>query len=280
MKILVAAALALAIAASAVPPAPAAEDDAADRCHQAIARGQAAVKRGRIAQVGRCLKSLAYDTCLETDSHTAIHENELRNHVSGASGECQAALDAGAVVADFGPAACESSWEDCDAEVPSVTTLDDLAGCLICQERGYDFEIRHELGLPRPAPADPDERRCTRRLARLVTTTIRKAVLDTALCARGGAKPFSCPVDTTTQSRFGKALAKFGRNVAACRVDEGKAPGALANLCGGTATDAAGLTLCFEGLARCLACRTANSALGQAEDCTALSGFADCDGTF
>jgi len=251
-----------------------------DDCHQAIARGMAGVARGRIAQVGRCLKSLNYDACIETDSHTAIHETELRNRVSAVTSDCQAALDEGASVADFGPLACPDAWEDCDTEVPSIATLDDLADCLICVERGLDFEIRAELGMPRPAPADSDERQCTRRIARLVSTTVRKSILDAAKCADGNIKPFACPVDATEESRFGKALSKFERNIATCRIDDGEAPGALANLCGGTATDAASLTACFTGLARCLACYTSNAALGQSEDCAATSGFAGCDGMF
>ncbi|MFN2426465.1 MAG: hypothetical protein ABR587_15355 [Candidatus Binatia bacterium] len=251
---------------------------AIDDCHRAISRGMQGVARGRIAQVGRCLKSLNYDACIETDSHTAIHENELRNHVTGAASSCRQALDSGAAVADFGPTSCADLWAGCAAEVPSISTLDDLANCLICHERGFDFAIRAELGMPRPAPADADERRCTRRIARLVSTTVRKSILDAAACARGNVKPFACAVDVTSESRFGAALAKFARAVAACGIDQGKAPGALVNLCGGAATDAASLTDCFTGLAKCLACHSANSALGQSEDCATLSGFAGCDG--
>lgn len=251
---------------------------AIDDCHQAIARGMAGVARGRIAQVGRCLKSLNYDACIETDSHTAIHEIELRNRVSDPNSDCLAAIDGGASVADFGPLTCPDAWEDCDTDVPSITTLDNLTDCLICVERGLDFEIRAQLGLPRPTPADSDERQCTRRIARMVTTTVRKSILDAAACADGNAKPFACPVDTGEDSRFGKALSKFERSIATCRLDEGEAPGALANLCGGTAADAADLTACFIGLAKCLACYTSNAVLGQSEDCAATSGFAGCDG--
>lgn len=254
--------------------------DATGDCHQAIARGMAGVARGRIAQVGRCLKSLHYDACIETDSHTAIHETELRNRVSNLTSDCQAAIDNGASIADFGPLTCPDAWENCDTEVPSIATLDDLADCLICVERGLDFEIRAELGMPRPAPADSDERRCTRRIARMVSTTVRKSILDAAACADGNAKPFACPVDAGEESRFGKSLSKFERSIATCRLDEGEAPGALLNLCGGTAADAAGLTACFTGLAKCLACHTSNTALGQSEDCAATSGFPGCDGMF
>jgi len=275
MKALPVLVLSLAIVAAA----PSAGDaTAVDDCHRAISRGMAAVARGRIAQLGRCLKSLSYDSCIETDSHTAIHENELRNHVAGATSRCRAAIDSGASVSDFGPLTCVAAWEDCDLEVPSITTLDDLADCLVCVERGFDFEIRAELGMPRPAPADSDERRCTRRIARLVSTAVRKSILDAAACAEGNTKPFACPVDLSQDSRFGHALATFERSIATCRLDEGEAPGVLVNLCGGTATDAASLTACFTGLATCLACQTANSALGQNEDCAAFSGFAGCDG--
>lgn len=265
----------------AMPPAALAVDaQAVDRCHQAIVLGMAAVSRGRVALVSRCMKGLNYDACAENDLHATAHENELRNAVAGDNSACRDAIASGATLADFGPLTCEDSWEDCSTEVPAVSTLEDLAKCLVCQERGFDFEIRDELGLPRPAPDDRDERRCTKRIARLVGYTVRKSIYDTARCARGNAKPFSCPVDATDNSRFGASLAKFPARISRCGIDEGKAPDALANLCNAVATDAASLTTCFEGVARCLACRTANSALGQSEDCAAFSGFAGCDGAF
>jgi hypothetical protein len=281
MNALAVAAALLALLAATPQPARALDAQAIARCHQDIAKGIRAVKRGRIAQVSRCLKYLDYDDCIETDSHTAIHENELRNWVAGDSSSCQQALASGSTIADFGPTVCADSWEDCDAEVPVIATLDDLVDCIVCSERGFDFAIRDEIGMSRPAPDDRDERQCTRRISRLVGTTVRKAVVDTARCAdETGAKPFSCPIDASPDSRFGKALASFARNVETCEVDEGEAPGVLTHMCDGTATDAASLTACFEGLARCLACNTANEALGQSEDCAAFSAFPRCDGTF
>jgi hypothetical protein len=264
------------------PPAPAHAQDVAlvDRCHQDIAAGIRAVKRGRIAQVSRCLKYLAYDDCIETDSHTAIHENELRNWVAAPGSSCEQAIASGATLADFGPTVCADNWEDCDTEVPVIASLDDMVDCIVCSERGFDFAIRDELGMPRPAPDDHEELQCTRRISRLVGTTIRKAVIDTARCAKGGTKPFACPIDTSPESRFGRALATFARSIGKCEVDDGEAPGVLANMCDGTATDGASLLACFEGLARCLACYTANEALGQGEDCAAFSGSPRCDGSF
>lgn len=271
----------LLLAGPVLAAAPRAVDaDAVDGCHQAILKGQAAVSRGRIAIVGRCLKDGRWDSCPDNDNHGVAHENELRNWVAADSSNCRAALDSGAVLADFGPLACEDSWGGCDVEVPAIATLDDLAECLVCQQRGLDFALRAELGLPRTPPDDIDERRCTRRLARLVSNTVRKATFDTAACASGLAKPFACAPDSGGDSRFGRARATFAKNVASCRLDEGKAPGALAGLCGGDAADAAGLTTCLEGVAICLACQAANAALGQGLDCAALSGFARCDGTF
>lgn len=265
---------------AAATPALAVDPAAVDRCQQDILRSITAVMRGRTAHIGRCLKELNYDACVVTDLHTAVHENELRNHVAGASSSCQAAVASGAAVSDFGPATCTGEWGDCDTAVPAIATLDDLAECLICQQKGYDLEERSVLGLPRTAPTDPDERACTRRLARLVSNTIRKSTIDAAACAKGGTKPFTCPVDATTASRFGHALATFPRNVATCGIDQGRSPGALVNLCGGAETDTAGITSCFTGLAECIACRTGNSALDQSSDCAAFSGFADCDGVF
>jgi hypothetical protein len=269
-----------AVTLACATPAAAVDEDAVAGCHEAILRGQHAVVRGRIAHVARCLKEGNYDGCVETDFHAAVHEQELRNHVAGASSACAAAIASGAPLADFGPTACASEWESCDTEVPAISSLDDLAECLLCQERGYDFLIRDVLGFPRPVPEDIDERRCTRLVANVTQNTIRKSILDLVACADGKAKPFSCAIDATTESRFGAALDKFGKRIGKCGVDEGKAPGALANLCGGTAMDSQGLTDCFTGLAKCIACRRANSALGQGEDCQAFSGFAGCDGVF
>src|SRR5688572_249442 len=230
MRALAAAVTLLALAIAAPRSARAVDADAVSRCHQEIANGIRAVKRGRIAQVSRCLKFLDYDSCIETDSHTAIHENELRGWVAGESSPCQEAIASGATIADFGPTTCEDNWEACGTEVPLIATLDDLVSCIVCGERGFDFVIRDELGMPRAAPDDRDELQCNRRIARLVGTSVRKAVVDTASCARGGAKPFSCPVGSGPDTRFGRALASFARNVATCEVDEGEAPGALVHL--------------------------------------------------
>ncbi len=275
---LIACSLSLTLALPAV--ANAVDAQAVDACHQAIAKGMAAVSRGRIALVMRCLKNGNYDACAETDLHAQAHENELVNAVTSAGSDCQAAIDSGAAVSDFGPVSCGNEWEDCDTEVPSITTLDDLAQCLLCNERGFDFEIRHEVGLPRVEPTDSDENRCTRRIFRLAAYTIRKSSYDTAACAEGNTKPFACPVDPSENSRFGRSLATFTDSIAMCGIDEGKAPGALVAMCEGTATDAASLTSCFTGIAKCLACHTANSTLGQSDDCAAFSGFARCDGMF
>jgi len=279
MRTPVAAAAALVVLSFAAPSL-AVDDEAVDACHQAILRGLAAVDRGRIAHVGRCLKEGNYDGCVETDFHAAVHENELRNHVAGETSDCAAALASGASLDEFGPTTCSNEWESCDTEFPSISSLSDLAECLLCQERGYDLYFRSVLGMPRPAPTDTGERRCTRLVAGMVNNTIRKSIYDTMACAEGNTKPFACPVDATGDSRFGAALAKFAKRIALCGIDDGEAPGVLVHLCGGTATDAASLTECFRGFAKCIACRTANTALDQAEDCVAFSGYAGCDGMF
>lgn len=273
-------AVSLALALGLPSQAGAVDLQAVDRCHQALLRGLAAVSRGRISLVGRCLKEDNWDACPETDLHAIAHENELRNMVAGPSSWCRAAIDSGASLADFGPDACASDWADCDAEIPSIASLEDLAECLVCQQRGFDFRLRGEFGLPRAEPSDPDERRCTRSVARLVSKTARVAIFDTASCASGGIKPFACAVDAGNASRFGAALARYTKTIARCGIDEGRAPGALANFCGGSAADAAGLAACFADVTKCVACRTANTALGQSDDCVAFSGVTDCDGNF
>jgi hypothetical protein len=250
---------------------------AEDRCHQEILRGMAGIKKGRDGQRSRCLKFGNYDDCVETDSHTRVHENVMRNRVAGPSSPCVAAFDAGFDITDFGPASCPPEGNDCDLVVPSILDASDLAECLVCIEQGYDRRIRDALGWPRPLPGDPDERRCTRALAQFSAAAVKKAIRETAACARGGTKPFSCPVDVSDENRFGQALSTLAKKALQCGLEQGKAPGALANLCEGAAVDAAGLVECFRGLARCLACRGANAALGQGEDCNAFSGFAGCD---
>jgi len=240
----------------------------------------AGVKKGRVGQLSRCLKFGNYDDCVETDPHTVEHENDLRRRVAGESSSCQAAIDGGAMVSDFGPTTCGNEYADCDMEVPSITTLDDVASCVICHELGFDKLIRDTLGWPRPLPSDPDERRCTRAIGRFTAHAIKKAIYDTARCASGGSKPFSCPVDASPESRFGRALTVIERSVAGCDIAEGEAPGALVNLCDGQAANETELAACFVGVARCLACRGANSALGQSEDCAAFSALPACDGSF
>ena len=270
------------LAASVLEPATAAAQAGSpeDLCHQELLRGMAGIKKGRDGQRSRCLKFGNYDDCIDTDSHTVQHENSLRNRVAGPDSACEAALDGGLVLADFGPLSCPSEWNDCDVAVPTIATFEDLADCLVCIEHGYDRFLRSVLGWPRPVPSDPDERRCTRGIGQFTASAAKKAVYETAACARGGTKPFACPVDLSPEGRFGRALAVLEKRAQTCGIEEGESPGALVNLCGGTATDTAGLIDCFQGVAKCLACRGANAALGQAEDCVAASGLADCDGTF
>lgn len=250
---------------------------AEDRCHQEILRGMAGIKKGRDGQRSRCLKFGNYEDCVETDSHTRVHENVMRNRVAGPASPCTEALGAGSSIGDFGPASCPSEGNGCDVLVPSIQDASDLADCIVCIEQGYDLRIRDALGWPRPLPGDPDERRCTRALAQFSAAAVKKAIHETAACARGGTKPFSCPLDASDESRFGHALSTIGKKAVQCGLEQGKAPGAVANLCGGAAVDGAGLVECFRGLARCLACRGVNAALGQVEDCATFSGVAGCD---
>lgn len=250
---------------------------AEDRCHQEILRGMAGIKKGRDGQRSRCLKFGNYDDCVDTDSHTRVHENVMRNRVAGPASPCTEALGAGSSIGDFGPASCPAEGNDCDLVVPSIQDASDLADCIVCIEEGYDRRIRDALGWPRALPGDPDERRCTRALGQSSAAAVKKAIHETAACARGGTKPFSCPVDASDESRFGHALSTITKKAVQCGLEEGKAPGAVVNLCEGAAVDPAGLVECFRGLARCLACRGANAALGQVEDCTIFSGYAGCD---
>jgi len=272
--------LALAIALASPSLAAAADPVAVEKCRRAVLSGLAADARGQVSILGRCLKTNRYDTCPVSDYHSEFHETELVKRIAGASSACQAALDSGSVVSDFGPATCTDEWGDCDVEVPAIATLDDLAACLVCQQRGFNALVRDTFGMPRAAPVDRDENRCDKRIAKLVTTTVRLSIFDADKCSKGGIKPFACPVDVSTDTRFGRALATFGKKIASCGIDAGKAPGALVNLCNGAATNSAGLTTCFTELAKCLACRTTNSALEQSQDCIAFSGLADCDGMF
>ncbi len=253
--------------------------DDIDACHQAVTTRVAAIKKARIAQLSRCLKFASYDDCAINGVRIAAEENSLRNRVADDTGPCAAALAAGSVLADFGPTSCAPEWNDCDVAVPTIATLDDLAECLVCQQQGYDLRIRATLGWPRPAPTDRDELRCTRTLGILGAFAVRKAAVDLSRCARGGAKPFDCPVDDADGTRLAGGLLKIERKAPRCRIDEGAAPGALANLCGGMAGDQDGITACFTSLARCLACRTANAALDQNQDCATFSTDPTCTGT-
>ncbi|HEY2772836.1 MAG TPA: hypothetical protein VGK20_02160 [Candidatus Binatia bacterium] len=254
---------------------------AVDKCRHELFAGLEASSSGHVGELAQCLLAGKYDgSCPFDDLHTGFDDNELIHQIAGPASACQAALASGATIADFGPASCANEWGDCDTAVPSIATLDDLAQCFVCQVRGHDAALRSVLGIPRPAPTDKDERHCTHRIALLVAGTARRAFYDADTCSAGLTKPYSCPFSTAATSHFGRALASFTPRIAACGIDDGKSPGVLANICGGTATNAAELTTCLESLTRCLACRSLDSALGQSDDCAVTSGYADCDGMF
>jgi hypothetical protein len=139
--------------------------------------------------------------------------------------------------------------------------------------------VRDTFAMPRMTPTDRDERRCNLKLARTLGQSVRKGFKQISACARGGEQPFYCSIDTGETSRLGKALARLGKKVSKCKLDQGRAPGTLASVCDGVA-DEAELSDCLRARTVCLVCRSAEIAFNQGIDCAAVSGHAACDGTF
>src|SRR6185369_10440511 len=104
MRVLAVAAFALAAVAALPGYSHAVDAAAVEGCHRQLFRGLESDARGRYSTIQRCLENGKYDgSCVETDFHVEYHEQELRNRVAGDESPCQAALDSGAAVSDFGP---------------------------------------------------------------------------------------------------------------------------------------------------------------------------------
>jgi DNA-binding beta-propeller fold protein YncE len=255
-------------------------------CNLDIATSSEALARSHEARLKRCLKRSQNNACAPFDFHVGAAENALRALITDPGGACAAAVNVVAVpLASFGPGAvCRDAGgsASCEAEVPAITTLDELADCLICLQGAMSQEVEKRIASSNRY-SDGFEARCIRSLFNAATRAARKARKAVERCARGGTQPFACPVDDAPDGKFGKALAVIDKKVARCK-DVAGVPGQLGHdfmgtLCadGPSATNAE-LSACYADSMRCMTCLFANRVLGQSQDCIDFSGVT-CHGT-
>lgn len=273
MKLLAAAALVLALAL------PAHADNEA-LCNRSIGKSVALLRKAHQKRISKCLRFANYACPLDS---LAIQqsENRLRARLTEAGSACDLAVHVDAVpLASFGPESCPASWNECDALVPSIATLADLADCLVCIEAGSDARVRGQLDFPE-AIENVQVRGCVRGLYEAMGQAVRVSMHQVESCAKEAErKPFACPVEDGPGSKLATLLDKMPKIALRC-IEEGSSSISeeVQPLCNGSADSTEALSQCFQTLTRCLACEVANSTWGQAEDCISFSGSASCDGT-
>jgi hypothetical protein len=254
---------------------PAAADDEAD-CNRAIGKSVSLLRKSHQKRISKCLRFANFDCSFDS---LAIEqsENRVRARVAGAGSSCDAAVNGqGLPVSSFGPTACPAAWNACDVAVPAIATLADLADCLVCVEVGYDRKVRDDLDFPLQIE-DNDERRCVRFLYEALGQAVRIGMHPVNECAKDAERqPFACPVDPSPATPFGRRLTKIERLADKCDDATGMLGDDVKSLCNGTVTTTTDLATCFNGLVRCITCRSANTTYGQTEDCVAAAAPWDC----
>lgn len=268
-------AAALAVALVLALALPASADDETD-CNRAIGKSVSLLRKSHQKRISKCLRFANFDCSLDS---LAIEqsENRVRARVAGAGSSCDLAVNTGGIpLSSFGPAACPAAWNGCDAAVPAIATLSDLADCLVCVEVGHDRKVRDDLDFP-PLIENIDERKCVRFLYEALGQAVRIGMHPVDECAKDtGHQPFACPVDASPETPFGRRLTKIERLADQCDDATGMLGDDVKSLCNGTVTTTADLATCFNGLVRCITCRSANTTYGQSEDCAAAAAPWDC----
>ncbi len=254
-----------------------------EQCNQDIAKIVVKLQRAYASRFGACVRSDLYLGCPDTGDAIKRQEKQLRQKVSGAKSHCALAVEGdGVPVSSFGPVSCPAAWNECDTTVPTIDTLDDLADCLVCVNRGIALHYRFLLDLPEPTLLVRSDQKCLRAVEKAARKAFVTGIKEIARCGRGGVKPFSCPVsDDPNETKFGRALAKITRKVFRC-TDESGVRGAIGRgvglMCHRAVVSPQDLDQCLAETSRCLACQTSNAMLGQSQDCPAFSGLRNCAG--
>ena len=260
-----------------LPPAEARADEAG--CNVDIARTSARLVFSHLSALNRCIKFGNYNDCAVSDNHIERSEAKLRARISAPNGKCAAAVNGdGVPLSRFGPLSCPDAGASCDAAVPFIADLDDLADCLVCVHAGQSAVYRARLDLPDEVPGSSNEAKCVRSVVSTTAKAMRTGGKEVARCGKGGIQPFDCPADDGLDTRFAKDLEKIIAKIAKCRDadgQQGSLSGASAGLCGGLASTPLGLRVCTQSIARCMVCQNANAIFNQSQDCLVYSGI-DC----
>ncbi|RMF22284.1 MAG: hypothetical protein D6760_07755, partial [Deltaproteobacteria bacterium] len=251
-------------------------------CNQDIAKAVLALQRAYATDLGRCLRLGNFQECPDPALEVGIQrgESRLSNKLKPGS-HCDSAVNVdGVALSRFGPITCPAAWNQCDVSVGSIDTLSDLDDCLRCMNYGIAVHYRRLLDLGRTGSLTPDDRKCLRATVLATGKAFLKSFKEVVKCARGGVKPFACPADDSTGSRFAKALEAIQKKVARCRNEAGVRGEISRNLHKVTrrpilsAADYAGE---LQTVSRCMACQLANVTFGQDQDCPGFSGMLRCD---
>ncbi len=242
--------------------------------------------------IDRCLRYGAYQGCPISGDFLDASGEVLDQAIVDETSPCAEAIAQGATIGDVAPATCTGrttypvgnywygEWYFYDQCSLAIGNLSDLETCVVCQAAGIGSHIHYDLDLPYVAPESLNDRKCIRAAHSAVSRATRTGIGDAIRCAKlGGEPPWSCPLDTSPDGNFGHALAGIDKKMAKCRNNDGiqgQIGRGTAELCNATVTTPEDLSACLRRNATCQACLTINIALGQSQDCAALSGEPDC----
>ena len=246
-------------------------------CHRTIGKSVARLRKAHQKRISKCLRFGNYD-CPADWLVIDQAENRLRARLTEPGTDCEQAVNTdGLPVSSFGPTSCPDSWNNCDVATPAITTLADLAECLVCIETGHDRRVRSEIDFPATI-ADLNVRVCVRGAYEGMAQAVRVAMHQVERCIDDiPGKPFNCPVDFSPDSSVAPILDRLALNSSRCLVN-GVLPDEVDRLCNKAMVGAGDVTECIHRLTKCMACEVTNSTWGQSQDCAAVSGDWTCNG--
>jgi len=245
-------------------------------CNDDIGEASSRLRYSYQSQLTRCMKFGAFATCEEAGFHVVEAQQDARRIITSPTGSCAQAVDEGVLLTDVGPGTCPPADAHCDERIGDITSLDDLAECVVCMQEGFDAAYRLQLDMPVTTPANVNERKCIRSVVGKSLKAIRAGIRDVERCARGGVSPFACAANDDPATKFGRAQTQVSNAIDRCKDASGQTgsvSGDSALLCHGTAPTASDLLACAQATARCLVCSHANGVYQQSQDCVMFAGI-------
>ena len=246
-------------------------------CNDDIGNASSRLRYSYQSQLTRCMKFGTFGACEEADTHVVEAQHDARNIITRPTGDCAQAVGGGVPLADLGPGTCPPAGASCDERIGDITSLDDLAECVICMQEGFDAVYRLQVDLPATTPNNLNERKCIRSVIGKSVKAVRQGIREVERCAKGGVSPFACPANDDEGARFSKALVQIANAMARCKDasgQTGQVSGDSASLCHYTAGQPSDILECAQATARCLVCSHANGVYQQSQDCDAFSSIA------